>query len=277
MTQSFAQNPASHSIGIFDSGLGGLTVAREIRRAFPRESICYLGDTARVPYGTKSPATVKQYAREIITFLIDKGVKVVIAACNTVSAAALPSIQDEFPVKVMGVVEMGARVALENAPGHVGVIGTETTIGSEAYVRAIHAIQPDAKVIQKACPLFVPLIEEGWLDHDVSRQVIAEYLGPMRETGIDSLILGCTHYPLLKPLLAEFFGPEVRVVDSAEAMVVAMQKAIETGQVPAAPQDHQATCTYYATDRCNRFRELVGAFMGEEVNVEPLALDEISA
>ena len=270
--------PATNAIGIFDSGLGGLTVAGAVHRAFPDEAICYLGDTARVPYGTKSPETVKRYAREDIAFLLQKGVKVIVAACNTVSAAALPELANHYPVPVLGVVEMGAETALESRPGRIGVIGTQTTVGSEAYVRAILRRAPEAAVIQKACPLFVPLIEEGWTHHPVTLAVIEEYLSPMRKTGVDALILGCTHYPLIRPLLQSFFGASVRIVDSAEAMVRALGRAFDEGALPRAARNAAGRSRYYVTDRSNHFDRLVAAFMGPEgLEVRQIRSDELTA
>ena len=270
--------PATNAIGIFDSGLGGLTVAGAVHRAFPDEAICYLGDTARVPYGTKSPETVKRYAREDIAFLLQKGVKVIVAACNTVSAAALPELANHYPVPVLGVVEMGAETALESHPSRIGVIGTQTTVGSEAYVRAILRRAPEVAVIQKACPLFVPLIEEGWIHHPVTLAVIEEYLSPMRKTGVDALILGCTHYPLIRPLLQSFFGASVRIVDSAEAMVRALRRAFDEGALPRAARNMAAGSRYYVTDRSNHFDRLVAAFMGHEgLEVRQIRSDELTA
>jgi glutamate racemase len=269
-------NPQS-AIGIFDSGLGGLTVAGAVHRAFPHEAICYLGDTARVPYGAKSPETVQRYAREDIAFLLQQGVKVIVAACNTVSAAALPELANHYPVPVLGVVEMGVETALESSPRRIGVIGTQTTVGSEAYVRAIHRRVPDVSVIQKACPLFVPLIEEGWTDHAVTRAVIQEYLSPMRDSGVDGLILGCTHYPLIRALLGEFFGSAVRMTDSAEAMVRALRQSFDRGELPRAEGNHARCSRYYVTDRSNRFEQLVTAFMGEDdLQVQQIRPDELA-
>jgi glutamate racemase len=273
----------SRAIGIFDSGLGGLTVARAVRRAFPGEPICYLGDTARVPYGTRSPETVQAYTRQNIAFLLSQGVKFIIAACNTVSAAALPYLEEKVEVPVLGVVEMGAEAALASNPKRVGVIGTETTIAIMAYICAIQRRAPSVEVLQQACPLFVPLIENLWLDHPVTRLVIEEYLAPLREAQIDSLILGCTHYPLIRSVLADFFGPAVQLVDSAEAMVLALRQAFASGALlPAEPARREAWksayaaaaaqpptlngashCHYFFTDRCNRFQTLVEAFLGE--------------
>lgn len=276
---------ADKAIGIFDSGLGGLTVARAVRRAFPKEAICYLGDTARVPYGAKSPETVQRYAREIIAFLLTRGVKAVVAACNTVSAAALPAMQHQYPVPVLGVVETGAEMALREAkhnsqsdqPVRIGVIGTATTIASEAYPLSIHARDPRAHVCQKACPLFVPLIEEGWTDHPVTQEVIAEYLRPMQAERLDALILGCTHYPLLKPALEAFFGPGVRVLDSAEAMAVSLQKRFDQGDIPPASRDLAGESHYFLTDRSTHFASMASFFMGEkDPRIEQISPDALT-
>lgn len=282
MTTTYDQR----AIGVFDSGLGGLTVARALRDAFPNEKIFYLGDTARVPYGTKSAETVKLYAREDMAFLQSLGVKVLVAACNTVSAAALPELVHCYDVPVLGVVDKGAEAALavlDEAEGRethsptIGVIGTNTTVSSNAYVDAIMQLSPRARVVQKACTLFVPLIEEGWFDHDVTRAVAAEYLEPMRSEGVDALILGCTHYPLIRPVLQELFGPDVQIVDSAQAMVRALGFALDSGEI--APSDGKNGLShYYATDRYHRFRELVLAFMGDkDLRVELIRSEDLTA
>jgi glutamate racemase len=208
-------SPAS-PIGIFDSGLGGLTVVREVVRQLPDERIIYFGDTARVPYGPKSPDTVRRYSREICEFLRSQDVKAIVVACNTATAHALPMLQREFTLPVIGVVEPGARAAVAaSRRRELGVIGTAGTIGSGAYERAIRHIAPDAHILARACPLFVPLVEEGWLDTEATRLIAREYLTPMKTARVDTLVLGCTHYPLLKPLLAEVLGPDVVLIDSA--------------------------------------------------------------
>ena len=217
---------AASPIGIFDSGIGGLTVVREVMRQLPDERIIYFGDTARVPYGPKSPDTVRRYSREISEFLSAQGVKAIVVACNTATAHALPMLQSELDLPVLGVVEPGARAAVAASRGReLGVIGTAGTIGSGAYERAIRQIAPDADIIARACPLFVPLIEEGWLDRDATRLVAREYLAPLQAAGVDTLVLGCTHYPLLKPLFSEILGPDVVLIDSAE------ETAAETARV----------------------------------------------
>lgn len=260
-------------IGVFDSGVGGLTVAREIMRQHPDESIVYFGDTARVPYGPKSPDTVRRYSHEIAAFLRGEGVKAIVVACNTATAHALPMLRDEVPLPVVGVVEPGARAAVAaTARGRIGVIGTVGTIASRAYERAIRALAPDAEVLARACPLFVPFVEEGWLDHAATRLVAHEYLDELRGTGIDSLVLGCTHYPLLKPLLHEVMGPDVRLIDSAE------ETAAEIGRVLAArgltaPAGGSPSFRFVASDAPDQFSRVAGRFLGAPLeHVETVTL-----
>ncbi|MGH7537918.1 MAG: glutamate racemase, partial [Gemmatimonadales bacterium] len=198
-------------LGVFDSGIGGLTVARALFENLPRESVIYFGDTARVPYGPKSPETVRRYSAEILAFLLHQGVKAVVVACNTSTAHALDYLRAYAPVPVVGVIEPGARAAVAaTASGRIGVIGTAGTVASGAYERAIKALRPDATVVSQACPLFVPLVEEGWFEHPATQLVAREYLLPLERAHVDVLVLGCTHYPLLKPLLAGVLGPAVR-------------------------------------------------------------------
>ncbi len=202
------------AIGIFDSGVGGLTVLRELRLQLPQEELVYLGDTARVPYGTKSPQTVGRYAREAARFLVGQRVKLLVVACNTASAVALDDLSAIHQLPVVGVIEPGARKALAvTRTGRVGVIGTEGTIRSRAYERALRAGNPQIEVSVAPCPLFVPLAEEGWADHPVAHLAAAEYLAPLLREGIDTLVLGCTHYPLLKRTLQEVAGPGVELID----------------------------------------------------------------
>lgn len=216
-------------IGIFDSGIGGLTVVREVLRQLPNERIIYFGDTARVPYGPKSPDTVRRYSREIAEYLTSQDVKAIVIACNTATAHALPALTRELSIPVIGVVEPGARAAVAASRRlELGVIGTAGTIGSGAYERAIRRIAPHARVVARACPLFVPLVEEGWLDTEATRLIAREYLAPLEAAGIDTLVLGCTHYPLLKPLLSNVLGPGVALIDSAH------ETAAETARVLAA-------------------------------------------
>jgi glutamate racemase len=207
----------SAPIGVFDSGLGGLTVAHAIMQQLPSESLIYFGDTARVPYGPKSPETVQRYSREIAQFLIGEGVKAIVVACNTATAHALPSLMAEFDLPILGVIRPGARAAVRATKnGRVGVIGTEGTIRSGAYVAAIEAESGEVRVTALPCPLLVPLVEEGWTTHAATRLVAAEYLEGMQGAEVDTLVLGCTHYPLIKPLIADVMGTAVTLIDSAE-------------------------------------------------------------
>jgi len=229
-------------IGVFDSGLGGLTAVRELFRQLPNESVVYFGDTARLPYGNKSRETVTRFSLEITSFLVRQNVKCVVVACNTASSHALEALRARFDVPVIGVIEPAARAAVSVSPhGRIGVIGTLATVGSHAYAEAIGGIAPGASVIQRACPLFVPLVEEGWLDHPVTRMVADEYLAELRKADLESLILGCTHYPLLAPLLAQQMGPVVTLVDSgAEAARATAVTLAERGQLAdGRPPRHQ--------------------------------------
>ena len=204
-------------IGIFDSGIGGLTVVREVRRRLPAESLIYFGDTARVPYGTKSPRVVYDFAFQDTRFLIGQDVKLVVVACHTVSSIALAALQEAFSLPILGVVEPGVEAALAaTRNGRIGVIGTRATVLSGAYERSFSASRPGVSVFMQACPLFVPLVEEGWLEGDVTGRVAELYLEPIIEKGVDTLVLGCTHYPLLKPVLQKVMGRGIVLIDSAE-------------------------------------------------------------
>jgi glutamate racemase len=214
-------------IGVFDSGIGGLTVVKALRDRLPNETVVYLGDTARVPYGPKSPETVQRYALELAQMLMQKNAKALIVACNTVSSVALPLLTGKFSVPVIGVIEPGARAALQATRNqHVGVIGTRATIRSGAYEKALRATDNNVRVSSRACPLLVPLIEEGLLDDDVTDRVIVRYLEPLLADGIDTLVLGCTHYPLLSAAIARALGREIMVVDSAKNCATAVQEIL---------------------------------------------------
>jgi glutamate racemase len=203
-------------IGIFDSGVGGLTVLKEVIRSLPQEDTIYLGDTARFPYGTKSPETVIRYSLEIASFLVRRDIKLLVVACNTASAVSLDALQAELSIPVVGVIEPGARRAVcATRSGKVGVIATDRTIRSSAYTKAIKRLNPEVEVITRACPLFVPLAEEGWTDNEVARLTARTYLAGLREEGVDTLVLGCTHYPILKGVIGEVMGEGVTLVDSA--------------------------------------------------------------
>ena len=266
-------------IGIFDSGIGGLTVVREVMRQLPTERIVYFGDTARVPYGPKSPDTVRRYSREISAFLMAQDVKAVVVACNTATAHALPMLQRELSVLVIGVVEPGARAAVgATRRRELGVIGTTGTISSGAYECAIRAIAPDVHIVARACPLFVPLVEEGWLDTEPTRLIAREYLAPIQAANVDTLVLGCTHYPLLKPLLAELLGPGVALIDSAHetaaevARVLGANNLLAESFASAAAPDTPAH-QFFASDAPEQFLRLGQRFLGSAIDcIETLTL-----
>lgn len=250
-----------------------MTVLRELRHQLPDELLVYLGDTARVPYGTKSSPTVLRYAHEAARFLLEQEVKLLVVACNTASAVALDSLAQSYQVPVVGVIEPGAQRAIEvTLNGRVGVVGTEGTIRSGAYERALQRLRPDVAVYAAACPLFVPLAEEGWACHEVARLAAREYLAPLLEEGVDTLVLGCTHYPLLKETLQEVVGPGVQLVDSAQETAKAVAKRL-SGELlrqgaPLSPP------RYFVTDIPDRFRRVGGAFLGEELQgVTTISLD----
>jgi len=221
-------------IGVFDSGIGGLTVVSALRHLLPNESIFYVGDTARVPYGGKSAATVQRYSREIAALLLQENAKTIVVACNTASALALPDLMETLPVTVTGVINPGARAALaQTRTGHIGVIGTRATISSGAYERALRALNPDVRVTARPCPLLVPLIEEGWLESPVTDDIIRQYLAPLFQDGIDTLVLGCTHYPLLRKAIARVAGDKITLVDSAENCAKAVRDLLESKDLGA--------------------------------------------
>ena len=255
----------SSPIGIFDSGIGGLTVARAVFEQLPHESTVYFGDTARVPYGPKSPETVRRYSLEILHWLLGQQVKAVVIACNTSTAHALETLQAESPVPVIGVIEPGAKAAAVHADGRpVGVIGTAGTIASNAYAKAIHRIRGDARVEQKACPLFVPLVEEGWFEHPAAALIAREYLAPLSAAGVGSLVLGCTHYPLLRPLLQQVMGPEVRLIDSGEETARVVASAIRERGLEA-PAGTTTEHRFVVSDDEARFRQVGARFIGERL------------
>ena len=252
-------------IGIFDSGIGGLTVARAIYERLPHESTIYFGDTARVPYGPKSPETVRRYSLEILHWLLGQGVKAVVIACNTSTAHALDALQAESPVPVIGVIEPGARAAVAAMRrGPIGVIGTAGTIASNAYARAIQAAKPGATVEQKACPLFVPLVEEGWFEHPAAELIALEYLQPLKRANVDVMVLGCTHYPLLKPLLQRTMGPDTRLIDSGEETAVTVHGALHSSGLNA-PADATPAHRFVVSDDEARFRQVGSRFIGERL------------
>ncbi|MHB1224458.1 MAG: glutamate racemase [Gemmatimonadaceae bacterium] len=261
-------------VGVFDSGIGGLTVVSELMRQLPRERIVYVGDTARVPYGPKSPETILRYSREIAAFLIGQGVKAVVIACNTATAHALDALRAELEVPVVGVVGPGARAAVATTTtGRIGVVGTAGTVRSGAYERAIRALRSDAVIFSHACPLFVPLVEEGWTEHVVARLVAEDYLRPLVDARIDTLVMGCTHYPLLKTLLGDVLGPTVCLIDSAQETAAEVARTLRESGLDAhgaLPPVHR----FLATDDAGQMLRLGQRFLGRAIDhVETLALD----
>lgn len=255
---------ASSPIGVFDSGIGGLTVVRALMERLPFEDIIYFGDTARVPYGVKSRETIQSFTTQITEFLLARDVKLLIIACNTMAAVAVETVRAMSPVPVLDVIDAGAKAAVALTHKGVGVIGTPTTINSNAYARSIHALNPAVHVHSQACPLFVPLVEEGWLEHEVTRLTVREYLKPVFVEQIDTLVLGCTHYPLLKPLLQEVAGPGIRLVDSA--ITVAEQTASLLDRLGLHnPQRVAPRYQYFVTDVPLRFQTIGGRFLGREL------------
>lgn len=253
------------AIGIFDSGVGGLTVLRRIKQRLPRESLVYLGDTARVPYGTKSADTVIRYARSCAAVLLEEDIKLLVVACNTASAFALESLQEELDIPVVGVIEPGATAALDKTRNRrVGVIGTAGTIGSGVYPDAIHAHAPDVEVFIQPCPLFVPLAEEGWVSGDVPLLVARNYLEPMIQYGIDTLVLGCTHYPLLRDVIGMAMGDSVSLVDSAEATACAVE-AIVDGIGIECDGEEPPTTRFLVTDAPENFVRVGRQFLGCDI------------
>ncbi|MGH7607710.1 MAG: glutamate racemase [Gemmatimonadales bacterium] len=253
-------------LGVFDSGIGGLTVARALFERLPRESVIYFGDTARVPYGPKSPETVRRYSGEILAYLLRRGVKAVVVACNTSTAHALDALKQRSPVPIIGVIEPGARAAVAaSRTGAIGVIGTAGTIASGAYERAIMALRPDARVHAQPCPLFVPLVEEGWFDHPAAELIAREYLAPLRQAGVDVLVLGCTHYPLLQPLLARVMGPGVTLVDSAAETATAVAQELARLGLLADGGGKTHEHHFVVSDDEPHFRKIGARFLGEKI------------
>ncbi len=264
-------------IGIFDSGVGGLTVYRALHAALPDEHFVYLGDTARIPYGTKSLATVERYAVENSRFLDVHGIKLLVVACNTASALALPAIRKCVGVDVIGVIEPGARAAVAASESlRVGVIATEATVESKAYSKAIARLAPHAQVIEEACPLFVSLAEEGWANSDEARSIAAKYLKDIKRANVDTLVLGCTHYPILREVIQETMGQSVRLIDSGEAAAMDVCALLETKGLASEASAAESTSErelcddldhFYVTDAAARFARVAERFLGSAPSV----------
>ena len=262
-------NDKNAAIGVFDSGVGGLTVAREIIRQLPEESITYFGDTARVPYGSKSKDTIIRYSRQIIRFLKTKNVKAIVVACNTASAFALDTIEKEIDIPIIGVVKPGAKSAVESTKNkRIGIIGTEGTIKSELYTQYIHSIDPEITVVGKACPLFVPLVEEGMLHDSVTDEVASRYLESMKEENIDSLILGCTHYPLLRGVIRSIMGDQVQLVNPAyETSLALKQLLIEQDLLNQGSVEEEFPYRFYVSDAAEKFKSFANSILPYDVEM----------
>lgn len=278
--QSAIRNPQSEipqlPIGIFDSGVGGLTVYRALHERLPNEHFVYLGDTARVPYGTKSLATVERYAIENSKFLEAHGIKLLVVACNTASALALPAIREAVGVEVIGVIEPGARAAVEAASGNaIAIIATEATVQSQAYAKAIGAIDARIPVIERACPLFVPLAEEGWVNTEVTHNVAAKYLGELTKGPLGALVMGCTHYPILRDVIATTVGRGISLIDSGEATAREVEVLLGRKGIARTPRaslaDERKLCDdldhFYVTDAAERFATVAERFLGSAPSV----------
>lgn len=259
------EKTSSQPIGVFDSGIGGLTVVRALRERLPGEEILYFGDTARVPYGTKSPETVVRFSRESLLFLTGRGIKLLVIACNTASAIALPVLKGSVPIPILGVILPGVAAALKVSRNRrVGVVGTEATIGSGAYERALREIDRDLFVVQQPCPLFVPLAEEGWVKGEVPERAAHHYLDPLVGQGIDTLILGCTHYPMLRRVISQVVGESIRLVDSAEE--TAGETAAMLAEMGMAnPREQGGSCRVFVSDTAQRFESIGSAFLGHQL------------
>ena len=254
-------------IGVFDSGVGGLTVAREIMRQMPQERIVYFGDTARVPYGSKSRETILRYSRQIIRFLMTRQVKAIVIACNTASAYALETVEQEFDLPVIGVINAGARTAVRaTRNGRIGVIGTEGTIGSGIYTEVMQRMRPDMQVIGKSCPLFVPLVEEGLLHDSVTDEIASRYLAELKRHFIDTLVLGCTHYPLLRSTLGRLMGNDVVLVNPAYETAIELKQLLESRGLSCEPEGGEGEkYQFYVSDLAEKFTAFATSILPDAV------------
>lgn len=256
---------SNRPIGVFDSGLGGLTVLKEIMKILPNENIVYFGDTARVPYGPRSKETVIKYTFQAINFLISKNVKAIVIACNTATARALKESQEKYDIPIIGVIEAGARTAAYSTKNKiVGVIGTEGTVSSKAYNLEIGKIDKDIKIIDKACPLFVPIVEEGWSNTDIAFLTAKRYLDELKEQDIDSLVLGCTHYPLLKRTIGEVVGEKIKLVNPAKETAIDLKSILESNHI-IKNDSSCATQEYYVSDIPEKFASIAREFLKKKI------------
>ncbi|HSV43158.1 MAG TPA: glutamate racemase [Candidatus Bathyarchaeia archaeon] len=260
------RHKANAPIGVFDSGLGGLTVVKAIRKVLPLEDIVYFGDTARVPYGTKSPQSIVKFSQQNAKVLMAEGVKAIVIACNSSSSYALELLQKEFPLPIIGVIQPGVNKALKVAKtGKIGVIATPATIKSQSYQNALIHANPSCRIFAQACPLFVPLVEEGWFTHAVTRQVAQEYLKKMKASRIDALILGCTHYPLLKGILQKVMGRSVSLIDSAHEVACELQELLRVKDLLCSKGKKKNECRFLVSDEPDHFQKLAKRFLGEDI------------
>lgn len=252
-------------IGVFDSGIGGLTVVKEIMRILPQENIIYFGDTARVPYGNKSPETITKFAMQNARFLISKGVKAIVIACNTASAFSIREIQENFNIPVLGVINAGATAAVNSTSnGKIGIIGTEGTIGSRAYEKVMKRLNSDVEIYGYPCPLFVPIVEEGWADTKVSHLIAEEYLKGFKEAEIDTLVMGCTHYPLLKNVVASIMGSNVTLINPAKETAIELKEILQLNHI--GNNNGSAVYEYYVSDNPDKFSRVGSNFLTKEIN-----------
>jgi glutamate racemase len=264
-------------IGVFDSGIGGLTVVKRLASTLPTEDIVYFGDTARVPYGSKSNSTVIEYGIQDAKFLMSKNVKAIVVACNTVSSIAIKELKNNFDVPIIGVIEPGSLQAVKNTKnGKIGVIGTRATIGNKAYSKEINKLDPGVKVFEKACPLFVPLAEEGWTKHKATYEIANEYLHELKSLQIDTLVLGCTHYPILADVIRDVAGDNVTLIDSGVATAELFKDELDrtglhTNKFSPGNQD------FYVSDIPVTFKKVAGLFLGKSVeNVHKVDMEVLS-
>ncbi len=252
------------AIGVFDSGIGGLTVYKAIKEKMPDEKVIYLGDTARLPYGSKSAETIIRFSEENAFFLLGRHIKILVVACNSASSYALPNLQDKLDIPVLGVIEPGSEAAVQFNHKRIGIIGTTATISSGAYERAIKEKKRDTEIFTRECPLFVPLVEEGWVNHEVTRLVIKEYLLPLKEKNIESLVLGCTHYPVLKKPIAAFLGDSIKLIDSAETITEKVYSILKSlGWLNQSGIDLEDE--FFVTDFPERFKNVGEIFLEKKI------------
>ncbi len=253
-------------VGVFDSGVGGLTVMREIVRQIPEEDIVYFGDTARVPYGSKSRKTIIRFSEQIIRFLMTKEVKAIVIACNTASALALDTVREEFDIPILGVVVPGARAAVEATKRRkIGVVGTDATVNSGMYTKIIQGMDPGIQVIEKACPLFVPLVEEGFKEHIVTQEIIEYYLQSMKDSDIDAMILGCTHYPLLRSKIRAYMGDGIQIVNPAYETAMDLKKLLAEREMANDRSEGESRYEFYVSDMAEKFRHFANTVMPFDV------------